>query len=100
MAHSKQQITTDISAHMKKGGGSYSSWYVGISKDPRDRLFSQHKVQEDGDWWIYRQAISGATARDVEEYFINTLKTDGGPGGGDQTADYVYAYKKSSHTDP
>lgn len=100
MAKSKQEIINDINAYMQKGGGEYRSWYVGVSKDARDRLFNGHQVKENGDWWIYSQASSSQVAREVEDYYVNRLRTDGGPGGGDNTADYVYAYKKAAHTNP
>lgn len=100
MAKSKQEIINDIKGHIQKGGGGYGAWYVGISKDARDRLFSDHKVKEKGDWWIYRQASSSKVAREIEDHFVNSLGTDGGTGGGDLTADIVYAYKKASRTDP
>jgi hypothetical protein len=100
MAKSKQEIISDINAHIQKCGGSYRAWYVGVSKDARDRLFNGHRVRENGDSWIYRQATSSQAARDVEDYFVNTLGTDGGLGGGDYTADVVYAYKKAAHTKP
>jgi hypothetical protein len=100
MPTTEEQIKTDIKAYMAKGGGSYSSWYVGVSKDPKERLFTGHGVYENGDLWIYRQAYTSNAARNVESYFINTLGTDGGAGGGDKDADWVYAYKKNAHTNP
>ena len=95
---SKQEITDDIESHIKKRGGEYSDWYVGISKSARDRLFNGHSVKEKKDVWILRKAKSSETAREVEDYFVNTLGTDGGTGGGDDTSDMVYAYKKAKHT--
>lgn len=100
MAKTKQQIIDDIKAHIRKGGGAYKDWYVGISKDARSRLFDGHNVREKGDWWIYRAASSSKIAREIEAYFVNTLGTDGGTGGGGADARQVYAYKKASHTDP
>ena len=101
MNYSKEQIIVDIKDHIGKSGvRNWNEVCVGISKDAKDRLFNGHGIQEKGDWWIYRQAISSEVAREVEDYFINTLGADGGTGGGDETADYVYAYKKTSHTDP
>lgn len=100
MAKSKQEIISDIEGFMQKRDGGYSAWYVGISKDARDRLFEGHNVSEKGDWWIYRQASSSQVAREIEDYFVNTLGTDGAVGGGDEAADMVYAYKKAAHTDP
>jgi len=100
MSNSSDKIISDIKDYIRNNGSVYSSWYVGIAKDPRDRLFNGHNVHQNGDAWIYREAESSQVARDVENYFINTLGTDGGPGGGDWQSNNVYAYKKNSHTDP
>ena len=100
MIKSKQEIIKDINTYILKGGGRYSDWYVGISKDARDRLFSSHNVKEEGDLWIFSSASSSQVAREIENYFINSLRTDGGTGGGDVNADIVYAYKKAPHTSP
>jgi hypothetical protein len=95
----KQQLTSELSEHMRKGGGTYREWYVGISSDARARLFNGHGVAEKGDWWIYTEADTNQDARDVEQYFLK-LGCDGGPGGGDYTSKMIYAYKKNSHTRP
>lgn len=100
MPKNKQDIIDDINMHIVRCGGDYSNWYVGISKDAKDRLSSGHSVREKKDSWIYRSARSSQTAREVEDYFVNTLGTDGGGGGGDNTSDMVYAYKKAVHTNP
>ena len=81
-------------------GGNYESWYVGIAQDARSGLFDDHKVQEDSDLWVTFLATSSQVAREVEDYFVNTLKTDGGSGGGDKDTKAVYAYRKAPHTDP
>ena len=100
MAKSKQEIINDIKEHIGKEGGGYQSWYVGISEDARDRLFNGHSVPEKEAWWITRAASSASVAREVEEHFVNTLKTGGGPGGGSDKSNQVYAYKKTSVTNP
>jgi hypothetical protein len=100
MSKSKQEIIDDIGAHISKCGGTNSGWYVGISKNAKDRLFNGHGVREKSDAWIYRTAGSSQTAREIEEYFINIIGTDGSSGGGDDTSDMVYAYKKAAHTNP
>jgi len=100
MLKGKQEIIDDIKGHIDKSGSPYSSWYVGISKDACDRLFKDHKVKEKNAWRIHSQASSTQIAREIEDYFVNTLGTSGGPGGGDEDADMVYAYKKESYTDP
>jgi hypothetical protein len=83
MATSKETIKTEIKAYIQRNGGTYSDWYVGIVSDPRNRLFRDHNVSENGGAWIYREAESSSAAREVEEYFVNLLGTNGGSGGGD-----------------
>ena len=61
MAKNRQEIIDDIKSHMQKRGGEYSDWYVGISKDAKDRLFNDHSVKEKKDVWIYRSASSSGT---------------------------------------
>ena len=100
MAKEKQEIIDEITTHIQRCGVNYSAWYVGISKDAKDRLFNGHNIREKKDAWIFRTAISSQIARDSEEYFVNTLGTDGDTGGGDNTSDMVYAYKKAAHTNP
>jgi hypothetical protein len=95
----EQEIIAKVVAHMQRNGGSNSDWYAGVTADPKVRLFSDHGVHQDGDAWIYEPAESEAAARTVESYLINTLATDGGPGGGTNPR-YVYAYKKNEHTKP
>ena len=69
-----------------------------LSASPRNRLFDDHNVRENGDAWIFREATSSAVAREVETYFINMKGTQGGPGGGDANSRSVYAYKIKPHT--
>jgi len=95
----KNQIIVDFLNYMKKHGGPFSAWYVGISKDAEKRLFDDHKVKEIGDQWIYDYATSSEEAREIELYFLDQ-GTAGGTGGGDDTAKMVYAYKMKPHTEP
>lgn len=100
MAKEKQDIIDEIKTHIQRCGGNYSAWYVGISKDAKDRLFNGHNIREKKVAWIFRTAKSSQVAIEVEEYFVNTHGTDGSTGGGDNTSDMVYAYKKARHTNP
>jgi hypothetical protein len=88
----------EIKKYIDDGGGRYREWYVGIAADARKRLFTDHGVREKGDMWIFRTFASADDARKVEDYFVNTLGTDGGPGGGDDDSKSVYAYHKEAHT--
>jgi len=95
----KETIKREIKAHIDKEGSGYQNWYVGIATDPEDRLFNDHKVTEKNGWYIFRHAESSVIAREIEEYFIETVGTAGGQGGGDSLTKSVYAYKKTSNTE-
>ena len=96
----KQQIIQDIFNHIKNGGGFPNEWYVGIANDAEGRLFSDHNVDRQTATWIWRPAESSEEAREIEQYFLNAVRTDGGQGGGDRTSKQVYAYKKTWQTRP
>jgi len=92
----KKEIIDKFEDYMSK---PYSSWYVGISENPRNRLFKDHNVDEKNNRWTYNTASSSTIAREIEKYFLD-LGCDGGPGGGDKDAKAVYAYKKTTNTNP
>ena len=96
----KDQIIATIHGYIQRNGDQPGYWYVGVSKDARNRLFNDHKVSESKGVWIYRTASTSGVARQTEGYFIKTIGTDGGKGGGDTSAKMVYAYKKTSSTLP
>lgn len=98
MAKTKDQIIADIEAYIGNNGADFGNWYVGIATSPRDRLFNDHSVRENGDAWIFREATSSTVAREVENYFINVKGMQGGGGGGDYSSRSVYAYKIKPHT--
>ncbi len=99
MAKSTQEIYNDIIAHIKKEGSALKTWYAGVTYDIETRLFDAHRVSEEDDWFIYRQASSAQAARDVEAALLEA-GIDGGTGGGDDSCTYVYCYKKTSITKP
>ncbi|MCH7905490.1 MAG: hypothetical protein IH944_13120 [Armatimonadetes bacterium] len=49
-------------------------------------------------FWIHRNTDSAVAARGIEQHLID-LGFEGGAGGGDASTTYVYAYKKTLHTD-
>lgn len=98
MPKPKEVIVSEISGYIDKRGGKYSDWYVGIASDPKARLFNDHNVDQKNGAWIYRECESADVAREVEDYFINTLRTKGGPGGGDDSTKSIYAYRTTSDT--
>lgn len=101
MAHTATQIIEAIEAieaYVEEHGGLWSQWYVGIAADARDRLFSDHKVRERGDAWIYWPAATSRLAREIEAHLIAEHDVQGGTGGGGENTRYVYAYRIAAHT--
>jgi len=96
-AQNAQQVYDEIVAHIKKQGFAYSKWYCGIASDWEDRLFNDHQVPKKGRAYIARRCHNHEDARAVEKAIIE-LGIDGGPGGGDETTIYVYAYHKGDMT--
>jgi hypothetical protein len=94
-----QQAYNEIKAYIDKADKPYRDWYVGIASDPRKRLFLEHNVSEKSDLWIFRRCTTAQAARNVEEALLK-LGCDGGIGGGDESTTSVYAYLKSSNTNP
>jgi hypothetical protein len=95
---SAQEAFDKIKAYIDKRK-PYSNWYVGITSDPKSRLFTDHNVSEEKDAWIYQRCYGNEDARSVESSLLS-YGCDGGSGGGDMTSTYVYAYLKASHTKP
>lgn len=98
MAYDYNQAINELKTYIGKFNQPYSSWYCGIAESPKDRLFSDHSVDEKNDIWIYRQCTSSKVAREVESYFVVKLGTKGDTGGGDDNTDYVYAYLITNHS--
>lgn len=99
MAKTAQQAYDDIVAHIAKQGGSYSDWYCGITSNIEERLFDDHKVPKKDHWRIFCECVDSESARSVEKTLLNQ-GCDGGTGGGDDSSIYVYAYLKTSITNP
>jgi hypothetical protein len=88
-------IVKEIENHIKKNGGIYLEWYVGITDNINERLFEYHNVE---DCYIHRKAPTVNWARAIEKHFIEKHLTDGGSGGGNDNSSYVYAYKIGENT--
>jgi hypothetical protein len=88
----------DIEKHIIEHGGSFDSWYVGITDDPYRRLFSEHNVNETFDSWIYRDAHNHQCARDMIRHLVTHLGASGGDERGNSFSRYVYAYRVREHT--
>ena len=95
-----QEVLDDIINYIQNHGGEFINWYIGIAKSPLKRLFNDHNVIEENDFWIFRKTETTDDARFIESTIIETCGTDGGTRGGDANTVFIYAYKKSSATKP
>ena len=94
----KAQPSEEIVDEIKKYATEpYSDWYAGIARRARKRLFTAHRVSENGGRWIFRKAHTNANAR-VAESALHAAGFQGGPGGGKPKTRKVYAYKITSTT--
>ena len=95
----KDKLIHEIKKYIENNGGMASGygWYVGVTADPRRRLFLDHKVSETNGAWIYGELSSDREARYVEEH-LHYEGCRGGSGGGGADARYVYAYRINLHT--
>ena len=93
------EVLQRIDNYIRQFGGQYKDWYVGVTSDQHKRLFIEHGVQKEGDYWISIPCSTEQEARSVERCFLEK-GCDGGPGGGDMSTRIVYAYAKGSHTNP
>lgn len=97
MVKSIEQIIQDIDNKITKYGDDYDEWYIGITNDPKERLFNDHKVDECNKCYIYRDATTKEKAEEIEKQFLKS-GCKGGTGGGDKDSKFVYAYKIRSYT--
>lgn len=98
-AKSVKTICDEIAGHINAQGGQKQAWYVGIAADIAQRLHGDHRVPNENHWFIWREAFSSDDARAIEKAFLE-WGCDGGPGGGDHTTRFVYAYLKAAGTKP
>ena len=98
-AQDANTIIDEISAHIRKQGGILSSWYVGITENIEQRVFGDHRVPRKDHWRAHRKAVSSNAARAAEKALL-TWGCNGGTGGGNNGAVFVYAYLRTAITNP
>lgn len=72
-----------------------TSYFVGIAQKPNVRLQAHCALHVKA---MSVQADDTNTAKSVVKYFVNTIGTDGGSGGGNDNSKYLYCYKKGMNT--
>lgn len=98
MNQQENQIVSEIVQYIQQSNTPYTDWYIGITEDVQIRLFVDHAVNKETDYWIYRKCFTADQARIIEQDIIINYHTDGGSGGGSENSKFVYAYKKERHT--
>jgi hypothetical protein len=91
-------IIQEIEQYITNFGGHYPDWYVGISSNPKNRLFQDHHVHVEDDLWIHKLANSLDDVKKIKDHFHNIRHADGPREGGNNTTLYIYAYKKTKNT--
>jgi hypothetical protein len=99
MLMSRDEIIADIEAQIRKGGGLYSEWCVGVAEDPRELTDAGSVAGEKEALLIYREAFTPGVARAVRDYFVNECGADRDSGDKGNAGKFVYAYKKASQAD-
>lgn len=97
MADTEDQIRKEILDFIDENEGDYSSWYVGVAKDPEEELFVRHKVNRQTGLWIYRAAETPTAAQRIHRRLLD-LGTAGQAAPEDGRV--VYAYRRSDGTNP
>lgn len=85
-------IIDDIKNYIQKIGRDYNDWYISISEDVQDIVLNIIKINSH--FWMYKEAVFPQIAREVVNYFLSKLETDGSMEGGDSLSYIVYVYKK------
>jgi hypothetical protein len=95
MLFPKNEIIADIKGQIRKLGGEYSDWCVGIAKDVQESLFETHLLEDRNDGFLYREAFTLGCAQEIRDYFVTqrgaTVDHSSSDGGR-----LVYAYRKTS----
>ena len=74
------------------------AFYAGIASDPKQRLFDEHQLPHNQPHIVVR-CENHQEARELEKQ-LHKSGCDGGPGGGDESSEYVYVYLMSPQTRP
>jgi hypothetical protein len=98
IAENKAKIIKDFCELNAKAGGTCSDWCIGATDDAERHLFGEVGIARDYSWYIYRCALSAREARAIVLGFHNIgfEANFSGLDGEDESAIYVYAYRKKS----
>jgi hypothetical protein len=90
----RDEIIADIDAQIGRTGGECPDWCVGIAKDGREPLFETHLLEDKNDGWVYREAFTPTSAREVIDHFVTDCGTGDDSSRRDGGGRIVHAYRK------
>lgn len=89
------EIIKGFDEHLKKSGCRfYSDIYIGMTSDAEKRLFEDHHVAKDEQWWVYAMADDENVAHQVKEHYLDKGmrgSSNNEKGNGNATIVYCYA---------
>ena len=83
--------------YINTNGGLLHEWYVGITGNVEQRLFSDHAVDKQFGQWVHCTLSSSTDARNLEAHMLRQ-GCKGDVGGGDDNANIMYCYKITTKT--
>jgi hypothetical protein len=89
----QEQIIDEIETYIRRGGGEYRDWYVGMADNPIDPITEVsrfHKVQSQR--FTYIETMSHEVAKAVADYFGNLDMSNIS-----RVCNSIYVYKKAAH---
>ena len=100
MPSNREEIITDIKAHIARFGGGLGDWWVGTARDPRSPFFESHRVAEMNDGLTYREAFTAGSAEAIRDCLVNEcglrLDLEDAP----EPGRFVFAYRKTAPAHP
>jgi hypothetical protein len=99
MAKDVETVKTEIEELIREKciGKFYSDYSIGITKNPKERVFSDHKVDRNKCHWIF-ESENKKDSCEIESYFIKKGMKGGVGGNIDDKCVYVYVYRITEHT--
>ena len=97
-AQDYESAALDLITFMSGQDAPNYAFYAGITSDPMQRLFDEHQLPLTQPHKIVR-CENHQEARELEKQ-LHKSGCDGGPGGGDESSEYVYVYLMSPQTCP
>ncbi|GLS45613.1 hypothetical protein [Methylobacterium brachythecii] len=71
MVYSVQQIKFEFISYVKEFGADFREWSVGVADDARRALFLENGVDEAGDVWLWKPALTPAAAAMIRSWLVD-----------------------------